>query len=69
MSSLELLKDVYYVGYVDWEVRNFHGYSTNRGSSYNAYLVKGEKTVLIDAVKKPYFEHYLEKIWLLNGIN
>jgi len=62
MSSLELLKDVYYVGYVDWEIRNFHGYSTNRGSSYNAYLVKGEKTILIDTVKRPYFEHYLAKI-------
>ena len=49
MSSLELLKDVYYVGYVDWEVRNFHGYSTHKGSSYNAYIAKsGEKTILID---------------------
>ena len=62
MSSLELLKDVYYVGYVDWEVRNFHGYSTNRGSSYNAYLVRGEKTILIYTVKRQYFEHYLAKI-------
>ena len=63
MSSLELLKDVYYVGYVDWEVRNFHGYSTHKGSSYNAYIVKsGEKTILIDTVKRPYFEYYLENI-------
>ena len=56
------MKDVYYVGYVDWEVRNFHGYSTHRGTSYNAYIVKGEKTVLIDAVKYPYFEHFLKSI-------
>jgi len=56
------MKDIYYVGYVDWEVRNFHGYSTNRGSSYNAYIVKGEKTVLIDTVKRPYFEYFLENI-------
>jgi len=56
------MKDIYYVGYVDWEVRNFHGYSTNRGSSYNAYIVKGEKTVLIDAVKRPYFEYFLKNI-------
>lgn len=63
MSSLELLNDVYYTGYVDFEVRNFHGYSTHRGSSYNAYLVKsGDKTVLIDTVKRPYFEYYLDEI-------
>jgi anaerobic nitric oxide reductase flavorubredoxin len=56
------MKDIYYIGYVDWEVRNFHGYSTNRGSSYNAYIVKGEKTVLIDTVKRPYFEYFLKNI-------
>ncbi|MHA1987175.1 MAG: FprA family A-type flavoprotein [Promethearchaeota archaeon] len=60
---MELMKDVYSVGYVDWEVRNFHGYSTHRGSSYNAYIVKsGEKTVLIDTVKRPYFNYYLNNI-------
>jgi len=63
MTHLELMKDVYYVGYVDFEVRNFHGYSTHRGSSYNAYIVKsGDKTVLIDTVKRPYFENFLDKI-------
>ena len=57
------MKDVFYVGYVDFEVRNFHGYSTHRGSSYNAYIVKsGEKTVLIDTVKRPYFEYFLKDI-------
>lgn len=60
---MELMKDIYFVGYVDFEVRNFHGYSTHRGSSYNAYVVKsGEKTVLIDAVKRPYFEYFLKNI-------
>ena len=63
MTHLELMKDVYYVGYVDFEVRNFHGYSTHKGSSYNAYIVKsGEKTVLIDTVKRPYYEHFLNNI-------
>jgi len=56
------MKDISYVGYVDFEVRNFHGYSTHRGSSYNAYIVKGEKTVLIDTVKRPYFEYFLKNI-------
>ncbi|MFX0033091.1 MAG: FprA family A-type flavoprotein [Candidatus Hodarchaeota archaeon] len=63
MTHLELMKDVFFVGYIDFEVRNFHGYSTHKGSSYNAYIVKsGEKTVLIDTVKRPYFEHFLENI-------
>jgi len=41
-----------WVGRIDWELRNFHGmeYSTHRGSSYNAYVVREEKTVLIDTV-------------------
>jgi anaerobic nitric oxide reductase flavorubredoxin len=56
------MKDIYFVGYVDFEVRNFHGYSTHKGSSYNSYIVKGEKTVLIDAVKRPYFEYFLKNI-------
>jgi flavorubredoxin len=63
MTHLELMKDVYFVGYIDFEVRNFHGYSTHKGSSYNAYIVKsGNKTVLIDTVKRPYFEYYLKNI-------
>ena len=62
MTHLELMKDIWFVGYVDFEVRNFHGYSTHRGSSYNAYIVKGEKTVLIDTVKRPYFEYFLANI-------
>ena len=62
MAKNEILPNIYYVGYVDWEVRNFHGYSTHKGTSYNAYIVKGEKTVLIDTVKRPYFGYYLANI-------
>ncbi|MFW9773369.1 MAG: FprA family A-type flavoprotein [Candidatus Thorarchaeota archaeon] len=63
MTHLELMKDIHFVGYADFEVRNFHGYSTHKGSSYNAYIVKsGEKTVLIDTVKRPYFDYFLENI-------
>ncbi|MFX1274752.1 MAG: FprA family A-type flavoprotein [Promethearchaeota archaeon] len=54
---------MFFVGYVDWEVRNFHGYSTHKGSSYNAYIVKsGDKTILIDTVKRPYFNYFLKNI-------
>jgi anaerobic nitric oxide reductase flavorubredoxin len=49
------LKDgVYWVGVVDWNLRDFHGYITSRGTSYNAYLVQDEKTALVDTVKSPF---------------
>lgn len=60
----ELKKDIYWVGATDWKVRHFHGYelSTHRGSSYNAYLIKDEKTVLIDTVWEPLTDRFLENL-------
>jgi flavorubredoxin len=51
-----------WVGYVDWNVRDFHGYDTLRGSTYNAYLVRDAKTTLVDTVKAPYAEHLLRSV-------
>jgi flavorubredoxin len=51
-----------WVGYVDWEVRDFHGYRTERGTSYNAYLIRDEKWALIDSVKGAYAHELLEQI-------
>jgi flavorubredoxin len=51
-----------WVGYVDWTVRDFHGYQTNRGSTYNAYLIVDEKTALIDTVKAPYADRLLANV-------
>ncbi len=48
---MEILKDVYCVKTVDWDLKTFHGYSTPYGTTYNAYLIKGEKNILIDTVK------------------
>ena len=55
-----LRPDIHWVGYVDWIVRDFHGYDTEHGTTYNAYLVRDEKTALIDTVKAPYAEDLLE---------
>jgi flavorubredoxin len=52
--NTELAKGVNWVGHIDWSVRDFHGYRTERGSSYNAYLVEGAQVALIDTVKAPY---------------
>jgi flavorubredoxin len=55
-------KDIWWVGYVDWNLRNFHGYSTPSGSSYNAYLILDEKPTLIDTVKHYGYEDMLSRI-------
>ena len=57
-----LRDNIDWVGYVDWTVRDFHGYHTHQGSTYNAYLVQDEKTALIDTVKVPYARNFLKKV-------
>ncbi|MFH1640038.1 MAG: MBL fold metallo-hydrolase [Chloroflexota bacterium] len=60
----EIARDVYWVGVVDWALREFHGHelSTHRGSSYNAYLIKDEKTVLVDTVWGPFSDQLINNI-------
>lgn len=56
--------NVYWTGKIDWELRRFHGdeYSTHRGTSYNSYLIKEEKTALIDTVWKPFAKEYVDNL-------
>ncbi|HOO57443.1 MAG TPA: FprA family A-type flavoprotein [bacterium] len=61
-KAIEVKDGIYYVGHKDWIVRNFHGYTTSRGSSYNAYLIRDEKNVLVDTVKAPYAEELIENV-------
>jgi anaerobic nitric oxide reductase flavorubredoxin len=57
------LKDgVNWVGVVDWNLRDFHGYVVNRGSTYNAYLIQDEKTALIDTVKNMFTDELVQNI-------
>ena len=58
----ELKKGVYWVGAIDWNIRNFHGYITHRGSTYNAYLIVDEKIALVDTVKEHFFDEMLSRI-------
>ncbi len=62
MNPIEIAKDVYDVGVIDWNIRDFHGYSTYRGTSYNAFLIVDEKVALIDTVKKEFSDQLLENI-------
>ena len=62
--SIKLNASVAWVGKKDWELRQFHGmeYSTHRGSSYNSYLVRDEKTVLIDTVWQPFAKEFVANL-------
>ncbi len=51
MPIKEIKENVFMVGATDWDIRDFHGYSTERGTTYNAFLVKDEKVALFDTVK------------------
>jgi flavorubredoxin len=57
-----LRENIDWVGYVDWNVRDFHSYDTEHGATYNAYLIRDEKTALIDAVKGPYAENLMRNV-------
>ena len=62
---MQITEHVTWVGKVDWQLRQFHGneLSTNRGSSYNSYLVRGsEKTVLIDTVWQPFDKEFVARL-------
>jgi flavorubredoxin len=62
MKKLEIKPNVYWVGAVDWNIRDFHGYSTYKGTTYNAFLVKDEKIALFDTVKKPFLSDLVHHI-------
>ncbi len=62
MKAVELKKDIYWVGAVDWAVRDFHGYETPRGTSYNNYLIIDSEVTLIDTVKYDFAETSIKNI-------
>ena len=62
MKPIEIAKGIYDVGVQDWNIRDFHGYSTYQGSTYNSFLIVDEKIALIDTVKKPFADQLLDNI-------
>ncbi len=61
-EAIKVTDSVYWVGAIDWTVRNFHGYRTSRGTTYNAYLIVGDELTLIDAVRMPFQQEMLARI-------
>lgn len=64
MMAFKIKENILWVGKIDWELRKFHGeeYSTHRGSSYNSYLLKDEKTALIDTVWGKFSGEFVENL-------
>jgi len=62
MNNVKLSESVYFVGAVDWNLRDFHGYTTPRGVTYNSYLIVDEKICLIDTVKEPFAQELLDRV-------
>ncbi|MBU2603052.1 MAG: FprA family A-type flavoprotein [Actinobacteria bacterium] len=62
MERYLLKDDIWWVGVIDWDVRDFHGYETPRGTTYNAYLIVDEKTTLVDGVRAGYGPEVLRRI-------
>jgi len=61
-SAVKVSEHVWWVGAIDWALRDFHGYSTQRGTTYNAYLVTGDYPVLVDTVKAPFGKEMLARV-------
>jgi flavorubredoxin len=61
-EAIPITDRVYWVGAIDWNIREFHGYATHRGTTYNAFLVLGERVTLIDTVKEPFVDEMLSRV-------
>ena len=62
MKATKVKEGIYWVGAIDWNVRNFHGYLTQRGTTYNAFLIVDEKITLIDTVKPEFKEELIKRV-------
>ena len=62
MKPYKIAEGIYNVGVVDWNIRDFHGYSTYNGTTYNAFLIMDDKITLVDTVKKEFADQLLSNI-------
>jgi flavorubredoxin len=58
----KIVDGIHWVGFVDWNIRDFHGYVTERGSTYNSYVVVDRESAVVDSVKAPYAANLLANI-------
>ena len=61
-SAIQVTDSVYWVGAIDWNLRDFHGYATDRGTTYNAFLVVADEVTLVDTVKALFMGEMMSRI-------
>ena len=63
MEPVKIKEDVYWIGVLDPNLVVFDiVIPTEYGTTYNSYLVRGEKTAIIDTVKAHFIDDFLSKI-------
>jgi flavorubredoxin len=62
MKAIEIRENIYWVGAVDWAVRDFHGYATPHGTTYNNYLIMDDEITLVDTVKHDFSDVSIKSI-------
>ncbi len=62
MHAQKITDNIWWVGVKDWNLKEFHGYKTPKGSTYNAYLIKDDKVALVDGVKRCFSGENIERI-------
>ena len=62
MKPVKIMEGIYCLPAIDWNIRDFHGYATEQGTTYNAFLILDEKITLIDTVKKEFADELLDGI-------
>jgi flavorubredoxin len=69
MKPVEIKPNIYWVGAIDWSIRDFHGYITPKGTTYNNYLIIDDEITLVDTVKESFSEVMLKNITQLVPVN
>ena len=63
MSDMIISKDIIYIGADDKETKLFEGqYVLENGMSYNSYLIKDEKNVILDTIDQNVTELWMENL-------
>jgi anaerobic nitric oxide reductase flavorubredoxin len=62
MKAVEIKPDIYWVGAIDWGIRDFHGYITPNGTTYNNYLIIDDEITLVDTVKHDFADITIDNI-------
>jgi len=62
VKAVEIKPDIFWVGAIDWAVRDFHGYVTPHGTTYNNFLIMDEQLTLVDTVKSDFSTHTIKNI-------